>query len=365
MSEIFTPKTFSEITAEMVAVVRGATDKLTDFNIGSVVRSILEAGAVSLDDYYREVYLGIQRAIPAAIYVGFGYTLRPAVAARGEVTITRETALVELTIPAGTILQSTLGVQYVLDTDVVFSIDETEKVATITATVVGTSGNTEPNTVGFKSSVGGGVTATNNAVIDSGVDQETEEQRAERFVQFILSLARGTVAAVKYAAGTAERYHPITGLLSERVQNVAIHEVPGYVTVWIHNGADGASAELVSEVEKLIEGYEDAEGNLISGYRAAGVEVVVGVMDEVTVNFVFELSVAVGASMATVRSAIIEHLSLWLKAFQPGNAIRPVDVVNELFLIDGVADVTLIEPINSVQVPVSHVARLGTVTWAS
>ncbi|NCU21480.1 hypothetical protein EOM89_12360, partial [Candidatus Falkowbacteria bacterium] len=92
MTAIFTPKPFSEIVADQVERVRLSTDRLTDFNVGSVVRSLLEANAVELDDYYQEMYLGLMRAIPTAIYIGFGFERQPAVAAAGVATFSRISA---------------------------------------------------------------------------------------------------------------------------------------------------------------------------------------------------------------------------------------------------------------------------------
>lgn len=362
MTDVFTPKPFAHIAADMIERMRSSTDRVTDFNVGSVVRSLLEVPSAELEEFYQEVYFGLLRAIPTAIYIGFSYTLRQAVAARGAITITRETADAALTIPAGTELQSTRGASYLLDADVVLDVGATEATATITATAVGTIGNTDQESVAF---VGvSGATATNPAAIDSGIDQETEEQRAERFARFILSLARGTVSAIQYAVSEAEVYHPITGLLSERVQNVAMDEVPGYVTVWIHNGADGASAALTQEVERRIEGYETADGELVSGYRAAGVEVVVRTMGELSVDVTLELITTTGAVRSDTEAAIISQLTAWLKDVASGSVIRPVDIINEVFVISGVSDVTLIEPSHAITVGASQVARLGVLTWA-
>ena len=53
----FTPRTYDEILADMIAYVQ-ATTELSDFNPGSIIRTILEAAALEDDEqYYQMVQL--------------------------------------------------------------------------------------------------------------------------------------------------------------------------------------------------------------------------------------------------------------------------------------------------------------------
>lgn len=105
----FQIKNFTEIVSDEIESVRGLTALLTDFNVGSVVRSILEAHAVSIEDLYMAMYTNLTDAIPTAIYSAFNFDRLPAVHANGNVTITLDdVAASDVTIELGSTYK-TLG----------------------------------------------------------------------------------------------------------------------------------------------------------------------------------------------------------------------------------------------------------------
>jgi len=371
MTVIFTPKPFAEVVAGMVERVRTSTDRITDFNVGSVVRSLLEAGAVELDDYYQEMYGGLLRAIPTAIYLGFGFDLRPAVAAAGTAVFTRIGDTDQaLPIPAGTRLQSLAGNYYVTDTLATIAVGATQTSVTVTAEVVGAAGNADPNALLLApTEIGGNVlSATNPAILAAGEDAETEEHRAERFAAFIRALARGTPAAMEYAATLPGLYHPITGVLAERVQRAAINETPGYVELFIHNGAYGASEELIAAVQRLIDGYRDPDLDAwVGGYRPAGMRVDVLPMVDLAFDLEIELTAMPMAVEETVESALAGALARWMRARLPGEFVRPIDVINVALGIDGVAEALILSPTTTHTVAANTILYLRTldVTWTA
>lgn len=352
MSDIFTPKPFAEITADMVERLRLSTDKLTDFSVGSVVRSLLEANAIELDDYYQEMYLGLLAAIPAAIYLGFGFDLKPASAATGIATVTREDTANAYSLPAGARFVSLAGRYYVSGADVQFDPDEGSKEVLITAEAVGAASNAGPEVISFAEPPQNGLEATNAAVIAGGQDAETEEQRADRFAAFILSLARGTPAALEYSAGLPAIYHPVTGVLAERVQRSSVNETPGHVELYIHNGSYGASTELVSAVQQTVDGYQDGSG-WVGGYRPAGMRVDVEVMANLAVDVAMEVSGTVSSSM------VQEAVALYLHDAVPGDLVRPIELVNVVLALEGVDSVTILDPTQAFTVQPNHILELG------
>ena len=370
MTVIFTPKPFAEIVAGMAERVRTSTDRITDFNVGSVVRSLLEAGAVELDDYYQEMYGGLLHAIPTAIYLGFGFDLRPAVSASGTAVFTRigntDQALL---IPAGTRLQSLAGNYYVTDALVTIAVGATQASVIVTAEVVGAAGNADPGALSLASTeIGGNVlSATNPAILSAGEDAETQEHRAERFAAFIRALARGTPAAMEYAATLPALYHPITGVLSERVQRAAIAETPGYVELFIHNGSYGASEDLIAAVQRLIDGYHDTDLDAwVGGYRPAGMRVDVLPMTDLAFDLEIELTALPMAVQETVENNLSAALARWMLARLPGELVRPIDIINVALGIDGVAEALILAPTSTHTVAANTILYLRTleVTWA-
>lgn len=358
MTELFTPKPFAEIAADMIERMRVSTDKVTDFNVGSVVRCLLEAGAVELDDYYQEMYFGLLKAIPAAIYIGFDFDTKPAVAAAGVAKLTRVATDSALTIPAGTVFTAPNGATYTSGADAVFTIGETTTTTAITADQEGANGNAGPGTLTLSVSVSADVTAANPAVISGGQDQETEEQRAERFAAFIRALARGTPAALEYGASLPALTHPVTGVLAERVQRSAVNETPGHVELYIHNGSYGASAELIAAVQEQIDGVRDGE-DWLGGYRPVGTRVDVEVMTDRVIDLALELS---GQGLAAQVEAA---LGLALRSAVHGDLVRPIDLINVALGVDGVLGATLVAPTETLVVGAGEVLMLGelSLTW--
>jgi hypothetical protein len=361
MTAIFTPKPFAEIVAAEIERVRLSTDRLTDFNVGSVTRSLLEANAVELDNYYQEMYLGLMRAIPTAIYIGFGFSLREGIAATGTAVFARLVET-EMTIPRGTRLLTESGAYFTTDAEVVIPENTASATVSITAEVIGAAGNAEPHALAV---INDSIlyTVDNPAILAGGQDNETEEQRAERFAAFIRSLARGTPASLEYAATIPAIYHPITGAVAERAQRVAVYETPGYVELYIHNGNNGASAELLEAVQDFVDGTPDyAQNAWIGGYRPAGMQVLVKAMTNQAVNVALEIKLDVGYSQIDVATTVEERLQHGIGAAMPGHQLRPIDIINLALGVEGVMAVTVLAPVATLTVPLNTVLYLGTLT---
>lgn len=65
---MFSIKNFNSITAQLILYVSGHTTSLTDFNVGSKVRTILEAFSEELEYFYLEIFRGIMEGIDTGVY---------------------------------------------------------------------------------------------------------------------------------------------------------------------------------------------------------------------------------------------------------------------------------------------------------
>lgn len=358
---IFAPKPFTEIVAGQVEQVRLTSRQLTDFNVGSVVRSLLEANAVELDDYYQEMYAGLLRAIPVSVYTGFGFDLQPAVAAAGVVTLTLIEARVDdYLVPAGTRCISTSGQRYQTDAAVTIPLGTLTASVAVTAELAGAAGNARPYSLAGPSS---DYLVANPLAISGGLDSETEEHRAERFVAYILSLARGTLAALEYAATLPAITDPETGVVTERAQRVAVYETPGHVRLYIHNGAYGASDALLAAVQQFIDGSR-TEGVWVGGYRPAGMRVDVLAMANVTLPVAIEVTPAADADRTALAPLVVAAIESGLLATRPGTLLRPIDVINYALAVPNVLGAVLLAPTAALTVPTQSVWVPGiTVSW--
>ncbi len=98
----FQIKKFNSIVASMINWVSSATDRITDFNVGSVSRTLLEAVAIELEELYYQLLRAVEEAIEEAIYRTFNFPRNPAQRATGTVRFNRLAGTEpEVTIPRG------------------------------------------------------------------------------------------------------------------------------------------------------------------------------------------------------------------------------------------------------------------------
>ena len=84
---MFTIRNFDAIALAEINHARATQDTITDFNIGSLVRTLLESPAVELDEFYQLMLSGILDAIPVAVYKAFDFNTQDPGQARGLVTL--------------------------------------------------------------------------------------------------------------------------------------------------------------------------------------------------------------------------------------------------------------------------------------
>ncbi len=101
----FQVKKFNSLIASMINWMSGATTRVTDYNKGSVVRTILEAVAMEMEELYYQLLQATQEAIEEAIYRTFSFPRNPPEKATGTVRFTRLTGTeVIVSIPSGTLI---------------------------------------------------------------------------------------------------------------------------------------------------------------------------------------------------------------------------------------------------------------------
>lgn len=71
----FQIKDFRSIVASLINVSKASQSKITDFGVGSVARTLMESPAIEIEELYLQMALGLQDAIPVAIYQAFDFPL--------------------------------------------------------------------------------------------------------------------------------------------------------------------------------------------------------------------------------------------------------------------------------------------------
>ena len=363
---MYQPKPFFDIAADMIETARAAGDRVTDWNVGSVARTLLEGQAMGLEDFYQALNLAIQEAIPASLYAAFDFQRLPAAVARGKIRVTITAQEVDFTLTAGLdgASFSTAGgeVDFILDEDLTIPAGQTVGEGSVVCTTAGVVGNVPANTItilsGSNLSV---VSVTNPLSFSMGSDGESDQAMKARFVAFIASIARATPASLEYAARAQKRYDA-EGNIIEAVERVAVQEYAGYVRLFIYSGS-GASDALVEQVQRVIDGYfDDTNEVIVGGYRAAGVFVLVGAMATKTVDISAEVDLLPGYTSNTAMDTAVRAAIDYAVRTQPsGQALTVARLQNAILSVPGVRDV-LITPAQSIPCAAAEALLPGTVT---
>lgn len=275
----FQTKNFPSIIAGMINHAKASQKKLTDFGIGSVARTFLEAPGEEIDELYQRMLLGLIEAIPVAAYLAFGFDTLAAAAANGIITFTLDAVATSDTVqPAGTQVATDGRAKiYTTITDAVIPAGELTVSVGAASTVAGVAGNCAAGDI--NTIIGGppNLSVTNAGAFTNGSDAETEDQRALRFNAFIGSLSRGPVASLKYGLKLANVTND-GGVVIEHVADAVVVELYtidvsnplGYVDCFIYNGGSGASADLIEAAQLIMDGFTDATSRVVPGYKAAG-----------------------------------------------------------------------------------------------
>ncbi len=369
----FQIKDFTSVSAGMLNWMRSVTRKVTDFNPGSVVRTMLEASAAEVEELYLQYFIGLKEAIPTSVYNTFGF---PPLAANSASGLARFSAAAPapaaVPIPAGTLVSAGNGTKlYATQALATLAMGATTIDVLVAAVLPGSAGNITAASINLLASPLPGIVAvTNQAPFINGRDAEVDDDRKTRFQSYIASLARGTITAVIFGAKTS-RLVDVNGVTTEFVAYAGLVEPwltsnaqpVGLVNVFIHNGSGGTTAGLVAEAQRVIDGYNDSTGMPVPGWKAAGVRVVVAAATDQAVAVTGVLTVLPGFASAGVIAAA----GTAVRAYISGRTIGESVLRSELIAIiqrdvPGVFNVTLTVPAADVTIAVSAKAVPGVVT---
>lgn len=366
---MYVPKSFVEIVSGMIAHMQATQRSVTDFHIGSVARTLVEAPAVEMDELYQTMSQWVEDAIPVSMYDAFGFTQLPPASAGGMVRISTQTGLVDqpIPIPAGTVFtreNPTVQYQTLADTTIPHGADHVD--ALLVAIQPGSTGNAP---VGAMLGIGSGgigqLTAVTIGRLVGGTDGETPDEQKARFVDYIESLSHGTVRSLLYAVKQAV-VKDTNGVVIETVSRVGITEGGGTVALYLYGSHGAPSAELIASAQTIVDG-EKTDERVVVGYRPAGVRVDVLPMIEQLVPVDFKVRMFSGyTGNSSVIDAIKTSTAAAIAAIRPGDVLYVEALIDAALAVPGVQRV--ICESNSNLLCASNVAlALGDVTveWLS
>lgn len=349
----FQIKDFVSITASMLNWMKASTDKISDYNVGSVARTLVEAPAAEIDELYQQMFIGLKEAIPVATYNSFNFGLLPSVSATGLIRVTVAPSADPAVIQAG----STFSAPGLLSTysaiqDTAIPANASFVDVTVKADVTGAAGNIA---VGQSFSINpepsGFVSATNLSAFSSGQDAETEDERKIRFAAYIDSISRATNSALRYGLKTAT-LTDASGNVTERVATAVT--VEPYLTdstkpiamveCYIHNGVGGTSAALVAQAQKIVNGYYDESGEAVPGYKASGIPTTVYAAQEVLVAVSGAITALDGYDHDSLVTSATSAVYTYLQGLEIGKPALTDEIIHVVKSVDGVYKFALTLP---------------------
>ena len=373
---MFQIKDFTSIAAGLINVVRATTNKVTDFNRGSVIRTMLEATAAEIEELYLQMYLGTKEAIPVSVFTTFGFNRQAAESAGGTIRFSTGGSLASsvIPIPLGTVVRVP-GTSLTYATTVASSIaiGNSYVDVLVAAQASGLAGNVGADLITeLVTPVAGVASVTNPSPFVNGRDVETDDERRVRFQGYIASLARGTKAAITYGAKTVTLTDSF-GVITEYVAHANVVEPwvadsaqpISLVRVYVHNGASATSGTLVTRCQQVIDGYYDG-GTAVPGWKAAGVQCIVSAASDQAVNVTGTVTIASGYSSVDVLAACTNAVKDYLQGMAVGEDVRLSELVAIIRRdVEGAFNVTLSAPTGDVAVADNAKAISGTVTLSA
>lgn len=286
------PPTTADSASRLLSLISAQTGVITDLNVGSIVRTLAEAigSVISINAVELQAI-----AFQALIYGGFSaFNVTPLAATPALGILTFSTGSpggssspspTNVSIPAGTVVQTTGGLQYSVLTDTTLTASASAVTANAQSILGGTTYNVGASTITqIVSPLQAVLYVTNYAGFTGGTNAETSQQTASRFANVVNALQLSSPQAVAGAA-LGVMYGTETVLYATCYEGWLAGS-PSATTVFfdvvIDNGAGAASSGLISAVTDVLNG--DLVNFTTSGYRPAGVPFAVIAVGPVSVN---------------------------------------------------------------------------------
>lgn len=338
-------------TANMIA----KQDKISDFNKGSVIHTILDTVARIAERMYVAIRQGFNEMLAILPFSPFGLEKKEGFSASGTVVFGRANALGSQTIiPKGTVVSNGELTFTTTEAGIIVAGATDSDAITVVADAPGKKYNLSAASINaIESIVPADVVSVNNTyAMTGGTDEETDAEFEERFRVFINGLSGTNSYAVKSAALS------VNAVRSVSIQN---HKPPYKniynMTVYVDDGSGGASAETLEAVKLAVEG-DNTEGN--PGHLAPGVNIRVIAPTAIPVNV--EMTVSILPTDLDEAKLKIENV---ITAYVNNLAINEKCIVSEMITkvmaLNYVKDVAVVSPTSNVEPSINQIARIGTI----
>lgn len=292
-----TIKNMHDVFVDLVDWITLKSDRLSDFNVGSALRTLTEAIAIQFEEFYFAIQQNVNYAIENSVYESFGFTVKPSTSASGYVTIDFEEPLPSaMTFPQNTIFCTSpeYGYVYYESTETVYADKGCPSIMIpVQCKTSGTIGNVPSGAIITIVSTNSIIKSVYNlTAFINGTEEESSTERKKRFQDYIRTLARGTADSIVYGCLEVE------GVAGAWADDNYI----GYVKLYAHDANGDLSEELRQKILKNL-----------NNYRAGGIEVevlsIVKKTIDISVNIVLDDNYDTETYQVLIKNLIESHLN--------------------------------------------------------
>ncbi len=366
-------KSFSQLVEDMGAALQSSATALIDLSAGSVIRAIFEANA-SVVLWLQWLILQLLQTTRAATSTGsdldswmadYGLIRLPASPSSGVVTFSRYASNIAALIPIGAIVKTADGtVSFAVTEDTTISIWQSWQSGyvipsgvgaanlPVTCTTGGTVGNVLAGTITvISASLPGVDLVTNASPFTDGIDAESDQSFRARFQNYLASLSRATLTAVRTAIAAVQQ-----GLNVVIQENTAAdgNAHTGFLLVTVDDGSGCPPSALLSSVAAAVDSV-----------RPVGTMFAVLPPRVLTVNVTLTAFIASTAASSQCVSAIQTEVASYLNSLPIGRVASVTRIAQSAYAagrdIENISAVLLNGLASDVLPPSRTVVKAGSI----
>lgn len=364
MAEIYTVKTFDQIYQGMKQYLIGKSSNLTNFNDGGRTNSIIESVSLVNSETQEDFFQALKKSIPVSVYNGWEFSKKPGNKAIGKIVFSRSTvAIEEYLISIGTTILLN-GIKYITTETGSIAIGNQNSLQILSESeIVGKTANISVNAIDTLSGFGSFInqptgieSAINSVAFSGGTDEETNNERASRFRNFVTSLAKSPKSGILSAVQSIDGIKSVTVLDN--------FPSDGWVTIYADDGTGNLSSEKQLEIENIINGIESDFENF-PGYKAAGIYIQVLAPDIFSIDVNTTVTVLNSSSLTSseVESLTITAIQNYTNSLKLGNDWIKSEVVTGIQNSDPeIYDAVITLPASNISISDSQLAKTSVIT---
>ncbi|MBD1372584.1 baseplate J/gp47 family protein [Hazenella sp. IB182357] len=340
-------RSFQDILTGMADWMLQRSKRLLDFSVGSTLRTMLEAVATEIEEFYYRTQQNFQWAIEHAIYESFDFKRREAVKAYGELDVYFSQPLpTPFTIPEGVRFATSGTSPLYFETTRAYQVATGAEGARIEVRCLtsGVVGNVDVGAITIMTQPLSMVAwVSNPSRFLTGKEAESAADRKQRFARFVQARGRGTVAALEYGAFEVPE---VSGVY------VDDSEI-GFVKLYCHD----QNGDLPPSVQVAV------TANL-HHYRPAGIPVRVLPTVKVTPALTVELAVTTPYLKSDFQDYIEVQIETYLNAFTTAEDLLLSNLNQYIRALEplGITNCTIVTPASDIQVASHELIRSGVLT---